>query len=84
MMREGRELSEYCNNAKTPMEMMKCQDMAMEYNAKWMNFMSFQEKSFDQDSYAEMMKESQELQAFCQAAKTFEQSMECLAKSMEF
>jgi hypothetical protein len=33
MMREGRELSEYCNNAKTPMEMMKCQDMAMEYNA---------------------------------------------------
>lgn len=34
--------------------------------------------------YAEMLKESEEIQTFCNAAKTLEDSMECLNRATEF
>lgn len=46
--------------------------------------MSLYQGSFDPKDYEQMIKESQELQAFCQAAKTPEAAMECYRRSQEF
>jgi hypothetical protein len=53
---------------RVPKEMVKCHE-------------SYSTGKID---YEQMMKDSAELQAFCQSVKTADEAMECLRRSQEF
>jgi hypothetical protein len=63
---------------------MTCQAMSVALQRKWANRLALQQTQFDEQSYAEMLKESEEIEAFCNAATTFEAAMECMNKALEF
>lgn len=63
---------------------MACQAMSVALQRKWATRLALQQAQFDEQSYAEMLKESEEIEAFCNAATTLDAATACMNKALEF